>query len=183
MNTIEAIKNRRSVRRFKDEAPDRKVMEKIIDATRFAPSWSNFQVARWTLIDDKEVVQKLKDLVKGFTYNIKTLEKAPAVAIVSYVQGKSGKLDQYGIAPDAEDGNVSKWEIFDAGIATQTFCLAAYEKGVSTCIFGVLEEEAVGKLINIPEGEKVASIIVYGYAEKYPDAPPRKEVSEIMRWI
>ena len=81
----------------------------------------------------RAIAQLATDGVKEFVYNVKTLQKAKGVAVLSFVKGKSGTLD-----PDKLDlvkGGISTaeataWEAFDAGIACQTFCLAAHAKGV-----------------------------------------------------
>ena len=180
MDTITAIKERRSVRKYKDQLVDRKLMEDIMDVTRYAPSWINYQVARWTLIDDPAVIAKLStDGVREFSYNMSTLQNAKGVAILSFVKGKSGNMDNY----DMESHNVEKWEVFDSGIACQTFCLAAHARGVATCIFGVIEETEIAKIIGLPADETVAALIVYGYADVTPPAPARKEISETVRFI
>lgn len=181
MDAVSMLKQRRSVRKYKDEKVDRATMKEIIDISRWAPSWANFQVARYTLIDDAALIEKLAaTCVKGFTYNIKTLQKAPGVAILSYVKGKSGRLEQY----DVESGaDADVWEIFDAGIACQTFCLAAHAKGVGTCIFGVIDNDAIARLIELPTEETVAALIVYGYEDGHPEPTSRMEAEEIMRFF
>lgn len=179
MNAIEMIKERRSVRKYKAEKVDRKLMEEIIDITRWAPSWGNFQVARYTLIDNPETIKKLEtDGVKGFTYNIGTLKNAKGVAVLSFVKGKSGKLQ----ADEYATSKASVWEVFDAGIACQTFCLAAHAKGVGTCIFGVIDDDAIAKIVNLPEEETVAALITYGYPDEETKPTPRKEAKDIMRF-
>ncbi len=50
MEAIQMIKERRSVRKFKNEKVDRELMKEIVEASRFAPSWGNFQVARYTML-------------------------------------------------------------------------------------------------------------------------------------
>ena len=113
------IKERRSVRKFKNEKVDRNTMKEIVSISRWAPSWANYQIARYTLVDDEVTIKKLAtDGVKGFVYNINTLKNAKGVAVLSFVKGKSGKLDKYG---DFEASNAHIWEAFDAGIACQTF--------------------------------------------------------------
>lgn len=180
MEAIEMIKGRRSIRKYQDEVVDRALMKEIIEITRYAPSWTNSQTPRFTLVDNSEVIEKLADTaVKGFTYNMDTLRKAKGVAVLSFVEGKSGRMEKYGI----ESNNPGKWEAFDAGIACQTFCLSAYAKDVGTCIFGVLDEDKIAELIHLPEGETVAALIVYGYAYEKPKAPRRKEVEDILRFI
>ena len=180
MEAVDLIKGRRSVRKYKDEVVDRALMEEIIEMTRFAPSWTNSQTARWTLVDDASVIEKFAtEGVKGFVYNMDTLKNAKGVAVLSFVKGKSGKLDKYEI----EGENTAKWEVFDAGIACQTFCLSAYAKGVATCIFGVIDEETSAKLVGLPAEESVAALIVYGYGDDEPKAPRRKEVSDLLRFV
>lgn len=50
MNTIECIKSRRSVRSFTGEKPSREIIEQIISAAAFAPSWKNTQITRYIII-------------------------------------------------------------------------------------------------------------------------------------
>jgi nitroreductase len=182
MDAVEMIKGRRSVRKYTPQAVDRATMTDIIDLARWAPSWANFQIARYTLVDDRKVIEKLAtDGVKGFTYNIKTLENASGVAVLSFVKGKSGKLD-----PEKGDFATSKagaWEAFDAGIACQTFCLAAHAKGVGTCIFGVIDDESIAKIVDLPDEETVAALIVYGRPDETPAPTPRKDTEQILRFV
>ncbi len=181
-HAIELLKDRRSVRTYKDEIVSKDVMQNIMDATRFAPSWANYQVARYTFITTPEkIAQCITKGVNDFAYNINTLKNAKNVAILSFVQGKSGKLD-----PEKGSFATSKgdfWEVFDAGIACQTFCLAAHAYGVGTCIMGVINDVELAKIAELPEGETVAALIVYGYPDGETKATPRKSVEDICRFI
>lgn len=180
MDAITMIKERRSVRKFKNEKVDRQLMKEIVDIAKWAPSWVNYQIARYTLIDDEKIIKEIAtEGVNGFVYNIDTLKNAKGVAVLSFVKGKSGKL---GKDYATSMGNI--WEVFDAGIACQTFCLAAHAKGVGTCIMGVIDERSIAKIINLPQEETVAALIVYGYEEGAHVAPTqRKDINEIMRFI
>lgn len=181
MDAIAMIKDRRSIRKYKKEKVDRKTMAEVVEVARWAPSWANFQIARYTLIDDPAIIEKLAtEGVKGFTYNINTLKNAQGVAVLSFVKGKSGRLDDYG---DFDSSNAHLWELFDAGIACQTFCLAAHAKGVGTCIFGVIDDASIADIIGLPAEETVAALIVYGYEDGHPEPTPRKPVDEIVRYL
>ncbi len=180
MEAIEMLKNRRSIRKYTDEIVSNEVLESIVEVAKFAPSWANSQTARYTFVTDENIIKKIKDDgVKGFAYNMQTLEHTKQVAVLSYVKGKSGKLkgDEYATNKGSE------WEMFDAGIACQTFCLAAFEKGVGTCIFGVIDDQVIAKLINLPKEETVAAIITYGYINENGKNPIRHETKDIMRII
>lgn len=182
MDAIEMIKERRSIRKFKDKKVDREIMREIVDISRWAPSWVNYQIARYTLVDDEEIIKKLAtEGVNGFVYNIDTLKNAKGVAILSFVKGKSGKLDLE--KDDYATSKANVWEVFDAGIACQTFCLAAHAKGIGTCIMGVIDEKSISKIINLSQEETVAALIVYGYEDGHPSPTPRKDIEEIMRFV
>ncbi|MGG7214785.1 nitroreductase family protein [Clostridium nigeriense] len=180
MDAIKMIEERRSVRKFKNEKVDRETMKEIISISRWAPSWKNLQIARYTLVDNEDIIKQLAtEGVNGFVYNIKTLKNAKGVAVLSFVKCKSGKMDEDNYATS----KANAWEVFDAGIACQTFCLAAHAKGVGTCIMGVIDEESIAKIIGLPEEETVAALIVYGYEDEHPKATQRKDVDDIMRFI
>jgi nitroreductase len=180
MEAVDLIKSRRSVRKFKDEKVSKEVLTKIMEATRFAPSWANFQIARYTLVNDDNTIKKIaEDGVNDFVYNVGTLKNAKGVAVLSFVKGKSGKLGEEEYATNKE----SVWEVFDAGIACQTFCLAAHAYGVGTCIMGVINDKEIAKIVNLDEEETVAAIIVYGYPESEVAPINRKSIEEITRFI
>lgn len=181
MDAKELLLTRRSIRSFKDEVVSKEVMNEILDLTRYAPSWTNSQTARYTLINNKDIINKIADeCVKGFIYNAETLKQAKNICVISYVAGKSGSLQKIG----SNDGNTNKWEVFDSGIATLQFCLAAHEKNVGTVIMGIIDEDKIAKVIDLPEGEKVSVLIVYGYANgDHPQAPLRKDIEIISRFL
>lgn len=180
MEAVANILDRRSIRKFKDEKVDRELMKEIVEISRYAPSWGNFQVVRYTLVDDEKTIERLgTEGVNGFVYNVNTLKNAKGVAVLSFVKGKSGKLE----GDDYATSKASVWEVFDAGIACQTFCLAAHAKGVGTLIMGVINDESISGIVGLPEEETVAALIVYGYADESPAATLRKEVEEIARFV
>ena len=48
---------------------------------------------------------------------------------------------------------------------------------------GVIDEESIAKIVNLPEEENVAALIVYGYEdEEHVAVSKRKNVEEIMRF-
>lgn len=181
METIQCITERRSIRKFTAEKVGRDVIEDIVEAASFAPSWKNTQITRYIVIEDTAVKTRIaEDCVLGFTYNAKTINNAPQVVAVTYVAGRSGFEKDGSYSTSKKD----RWENFDAGIATQTFCLAAHEKGVGTVILGIFDEEKTAHAISLPEGQKVAALIAMGYAEgEAPSAPKRKEAAELVKYI
>ncbi len=177
------IRERRSVRNYKQEKVSRSTMAEIVELARWAPSWANTQIARYTIVDDEAIIKRIADEgVHGFAYNMGTLQRTKGVAVLSFVKGKSGKLAA-GKAGDEGQDFGSEWEMFDAGIACQTFCLAAHAKGVGTCVFGVMDGVKVKEIVGLPQEETVAAIITFGYPEGETRPTPRQEVEKILRFI
>ena len=180
MNAFDCIKTRRSIRNYKNEQIPQDVINEVVDIARFAPSWKNGQIARYYVVQSPELKQKIAEsCVMGFTYNTGTLIKAPALVVVAYVQKRSG-YERDGSYTTSKE---SEWEMFDAGIATQTFCLAAHEKGLGTCIMGIFDDAAVAEAINLPEGQKVGALLALGYPAEEPAAPARKELEQLVQFL
>lgn len=180
MDIQEAIKTRRSIRKFSDQAITKETIEKIIEVTRFAPSWKNTQIPRYTFISDKNKIEKIATdaCVLGFNYNVDTLKNAPYLTIVSYIKGRSGYEKNGEFTTDKG----SDWEMFDCGIAAQTFCLTAHAFGIGTVIMGIFDEAQIRKEIAIPDEETIACLIPMGYPlGETPSAPPRKDVNQLLR--
>ncbi len=180
METIKCIKERRSIRKFTNEVISDEVMQEIVSAASYAPSWKNSQITRYTLVRDEDVLKDIAENgVMGFTFNTNTISNAKNLVVVSYVKGRCG-FERDGSYTTSKG---EQWQMFDAGIATQTFCLAAWEKGVGSVILGIFDEKAVADIINLPENEVVAALVVVGYPDEEPVAPKRKEVEELFRTI
>lgn len=180
METLKCIETRRSIRNFKDTPVPHDVIEAIVKAASYAPSWKNTQVARYIVIEDKAIQEKIaNDAVLGFSYNTGTITKAAALVVVTTVKGRSGYEKDGSFTTSKED----RWEVFDAGIATQTFCLAAHDMGIGSVIMGIFDDSKVAELIQLEEGQKVAALISIGYPDEEPAAPKRKAVEELVRFI
>lgn len=180
MNAADCLRLRRSCRKFTAEPVSRDILREIVELARYAPSWKNTQIARYTVIDDKSAKSELVEkCITHYPFNVKTLNRAAAMVVLSYETGLSGRSPDGSFDTDLEDG----WELFDAGVAAQAFCLAAREKGVGTCIIGVFDAKAVHTALGLPENRKVACLIAVGYPEKWNDAPPRKETEELLSFL
>jgi nitroreductase len=73
--------------------------------------------------------------------------------------------------------------MFDAGIACQTLCLAAWEKGLGTCIMGIYDEVRLPQLLQVPEDQMVTAVIPMGYPVEVPACPKRKALAEKVRYV
>ncbi|MFI3250820.1 MAG: nitroreductase family protein [Eubacteriales bacterium] len=180
MNATEMVTGRRSIRKYKEELVSREDIQAIMEETRYTQSWGNMQVARFTFVQDPTTIEKLAhDGVKGFVYNVDTLKNAKNVLVLSFVEGKSGKLDETGYATSKE--NI--WEVFDSGIACQTFALVAHAHGVGTCVMGVIDDKKIAEIVNLPKEETVAAMITFGYPDEKGNPTTRLSVEELCHFL
>ena len=180
MNLTEGIKTRRSIRNYREEAVSPEVIREVVELARFAPSWKNTQIARYYVVQEGELKKHIaENCMMGFSFNTNTLTKAPALVVLAYVEKRCGYERDGSFSTSKED----RWEMFDAGIAAQTFCLAAHEKGLGTCIMGIFDEAEVAKAVSLPEGQKVGAVIALGYPADAPQAPVRKETEDLVKFL
>ena len=180
METIQAIRSRRSIRKYQQKPVSHEVIEQIVADAAYAPSWKNTQIARYVLVEDRTTIDKMaEEMVLDFKLNEKTLKNCPAVMVLTYVTGRSG-YERDGSPTTHKD---DRWEYFDAGIACQTFCLAAHELGLATVILGIYDEDRLPAAISLPDGEVLTALIALGYADQQPAAPKRKTAEDLTRYV
>ena len=179
MDAIECIKGRRSIRSFTDEPVSHELLEEVIDVARFAPSWKNTQIARYIAVEGAKKEEVAANCFKAWVGNEEMVRKAPMVICLTYIKNRSGFERDGSFSTSKED----RWQNFDAGIAAQTFCLAAHEKGLGTVILGIFDEHEAERVLEIPEDRGVAAFIVIGHHEGNPEAPKRKEVSDLVSYF
>lgn len=180
MEALECIKTRRSIRKFKNQAIEHETLKAVIEAASMAPSWKNSQVPRYNVVENSDIKNDIAENgTLGFTHNKEIISGAPALVVVSVIGNRCGYEKDGSFTTSKED----RWEMFDAGIACQTFCLAAHDMGIGSVILGIFDEEAIAKSISLPEGEKVAALIAIGYPDQQCEAPKRKTVDDLLRII
>ena len=59
MDMKECIQNRRSIRRYTRQQITRETLEQIVGLAAYAPSWKNSQIARYTFVTDRAVIEKI----------------------------------------------------------------------------------------------------------------------------
>ena len=177
MDALECIKTRRSIRKFTAEPVTPAEVADIVAAAAYAPSWKNTQIARYILVEDAAKRTEIaQNCVLDFSYNANTLSHAPALVALTMITGRSG-FERDGSYSSPLEGH---WQSFDAGIAAQTFCLAAHAQGLGTVIMGIYDPAKVAKVLGVPDGQTVAALIAIGHPDQAPSAPARKSVDDLL---
>ncbi len=184
MDIFEAIKTRRSIRKYTDAAVEDGKLLAVLEAVRQSPSWANFQCWRLVVVKDKTVKEKISALSyvesyfapKGYKSNpsMKALAEAPVVIVLCADPARSGSI------------RGQEYYLVDAGLAAENLMLAARGHGLGTVFVGVYDEENLKRLLGIPAEIRIVGLFPLGYpTEQKKDGPARKPLQEICfqeRW-
>ncbi len=150
MEVLEAIKTRRSIRRYKKGPVPEKILEQILEVGRWAPSASNSQPWEFITFTDTEVKRKV---TRCFLYG-SFLDEAPLGIVV------------------VVDPRASDCPIQDGTLAVYAMQLAAHALGLGTCwINPGFQDERAKDVLGIPMEKKIICVLSVGY----PDETPTRE--------
>lgn len=175
MTAKECIIGRRSIRKFTNQPVAHELIAQIVETASFAPSWKNTQITRYIAVEGaaKDALAKCTTLYAG---NGNIMNDAPMVIAVTIVKGRSGYERDGSFSTPKGTG----WQMYDAGVASEAFCLAAYEQGLGTVIMGLFDEEDASRVLGLSEDRELAALIAIGYPAETPAAPKRKTVEDIL---
>jgi len=141
LDVFEAIKTRRSIRKYSPKPVPKKLLLKIAEAAQLAPSASNIQPWHFIFVTDRDKCEQLsKGRWAGF------LTESPVVVVGCGDQKAS-----------------PSWYRVDVTIALEHIVLAAASEGLGTCWIGSFIEDKVKQLIKIPEDYRVVALLALGY--------------------
>jgi nitroreductase len=163
MNIIDIIKNRRSVREFKDQEIPESAIDVLIEALRWAPSAGNLQSRKFYFVLNEELRNKLARTGLRQDY-VSFIAKAPLVVV--------GCADLR-IATRYKERGTDLYAIQDTAISVQNLLLAAQDLGLGTCWVGAFKEDEVKKVLDLPDYLRPVVLVPVGYPAKTPKAPAR----------
>ena len=171
MEVMEAIKTRRSVRKYKPAPVDDSTVETVLEAARWAPSWKSTQCCRFIVVRDSGIKAELADTLIANPAT-EAIIQAPVVIVACAELGKSGLK---GGAYITDKGD---WYMFDVALAMQNLVLAACSLGLGTVHIGYFDARKAADLIKLPEGFVVVEMIPLGYPNEEPQIKSRREIQE-----
>jgi nitroreductase len=182
MELMEAIKGRRSIRRYTSRAVDDKTLETILEAARQAPSWANSQCWRFVVVRDSQTRNRLADTAIEVNEGrpnrgAEAMRITPIAIVVCAEMRKAGYYVKGGKEPVTDKGD---WYMYDVALAMQNLTLAAHALGLGTVHIGAFNAIKVAEILGVPEGYAVVAMTPLGYPDEEPNPRPRKEMAEIV---
>jgi len=174
MEVIQAIKTRRSIRRYKPDAVPEEELNAVMEAARWAPSWANTQCWRFIVVKNNDTKAKLSEVLTPWNPAREAIKEAPVVIVACAERGKSGFYQGEAVTDKGD------WYMLDSGLAMQNLTLAAHSLGLGTVHVGAFDAQQVARILNVPEGVVVVEMTPLGYPAKEGKTPSRKELSELV---
>lgn len=164
---LRAIEGRRTIRRFRSDPVGEEQLRLILEAGRWAPSFSNLQPWKFLVIKDEKLRSALDRTAKESVLHW-GIHQAPVVILVCV------------------DRRIDPLHAIEAGAAaTQNMALAAFSLGLGSGWIGIMgteAEAAIQKLFRLPETMRIVSLLPVGVPEGTPTMN-RKPLEELTEYI
>ena len=200
-STLELIKTRRSIRKYKETPVPDDYTVKILEAGRWAPSGEDAQPWRFIVIKDRKKIETLGKLAgagsaRRFRAEFLTRKLFDRLPIPDEEKRKRvyRKLITGEVSLFMKDapllivvaGRRDCWDaVYDVSAAIQNMLLQVHAMGLGACwlvapVIDVRDEMKVKELLKIPEEYTVDAILAVGYPAESPKPRPRLPLSEIV---
>ena len=162
MNVKDAIRTRRSVRKYKPEPVKEEDLKVILEAARQAPSAGNKQPWEFIVVNDQETKTKLAEIAR------KQMWIADAGVIM------------VALSKDKTDPTIyERWVERDVMTAVEHIVLQSWELGYGTCWIGAFTQPETKELLGIPSAMNVICLLPLGVPDQTPEPRARKPSEEI----
>ena len=154
MDIYEAIRKRRTIRKFQQNPIPEDILKKLIDTARIAPSGSNMQPLKFIVVNNEKIREEIFSHVKWAAYiapkGNPEIDERPTAYIVVCIDN-----DIRRVTPES-----------DAGAAIENILLAAVAENIGTCWMQAVDKPEIKKILNIPEQYAIDSVISLGYPKE-----------------
>ena len=174
MELMKAIKERRSIRKYRKDMPSDEIISYVLKAAQLAPSWANTQCWEFILVKDESIRLQLSKTLPETNPARGAVQHAPIVIVACAKKGISGFFKGNSVTDKGD------WMLFDVALALQNLTLAAYEKGLGSVHTGFFDSSQVEEILNVPSHVAVIELLPIGYPEKEGKMTPRKQVEDFV---
>ena len=173
MDVMQAIRERRSVRKFRSESVSDDLVNVVLEAGCWAPSWANSQCWKFVVVRDVRIRANISETLSPRNPAADAVKSAPVTIVVC---GELGKAGYYKGEAQTDKGD---WYMFDTALAIQNMTLAAHSLGLGTVIIGHFDASKAAGILGVPSNVRVVALLSLGYPAEQPVAPTRKGLSQI----
>jgi len=199
MDVKTAIMERRSIRKYKQDAVSDQMVNDLLEAARLAPSGTNQQPWRFVVVRD----QKVKSQIEAVAFNQKFLSQAPVLLVccadlMTYAKNTRKRLqeliDAGVMGPEAFDSYPGLDEpkdmeavksfiphaMLNVALAMENIALRAVSLGLGTCIVQLMKAKKIAEILELPSNLVITALMPVGFPDQNPVARPRVALDEII---
>jgi len=209
VDIVEAIRERKTIRRFRAQSIENKLIDEILEAARLAPSASNTQPWRFVVVRD----ETLKSALAQAAYGQKSVSTAPVVIVICGDPGAvkpaarmerwaefreagmeeelatSGVIEAVKLMTPArrkefkqlgKERVVAVSLVSNVAIAVSFMTLRAHELGLGSCWIGAFSRDKAREIVKVPDSVEVMWLLAIGYPDITPVERPRQPLSELV---
>jgi len=199
---LNAIRNRRSVRRYADQDVPDEMIRLILEAARWAPSGENSQGWRFIVVRDPATKKRLNRLAccaSGRQFSAEFLAERMESRFATLTDAGERQrifksLTSGAVSDFLEDapvvivvcGRQDVWDLpFDNSAATENMLLMASALGLGACwaistVEDVRDEELAAEILGVPRGYKIITTVSVGFPARVPGPRPRKPLDDLV---
>ena len=166
MNVYEAVIKRRTIRRFKQQPVSFRILEKIVNSGRLAPSGSNLQPVEFMVVDIPELVVKVFETLAWAGYISPAGNPPEGQRPVAYIIVLTNKNKYEGDC------------VRDVAAAIENMILVALEEGIGSCWLGSINTNKLRNILKLPEHINIDSVVALGYSDESPQVEEMKDSVE-----
>ena len=186
MDVFEAIRDRRSIRRYKADPVDDKTVQAVLEAAHWAPSWGNTQCWRFIVVRDPGIRSRVADTLTRIKVDnemvenaaTRAIKQAPVLIVICAEKGRAGYSRD--VTPVTVTDKGDYWYMFDVALAMENLTLAAHALGLGTVIVGGFDAPGVAEILEVPAGFCVVTMTPLGFPDHKGQVSPRKQLSEVL---
>jgi len=208
MDLLDAIKGRRSIRRFKPDPVPRSDIEKMVHAASLAPSGGNLQPWRFLAVTDSEIRDQMVTIIhdEGIAFFSSILEEVPprlilpslvfskaplvfVVLVAHFLLERDEFFSEFQRQHNIQGAAVERYGGFvsaqGGGAAIQNLLLTAYALGYGSCWLRIpyYAKDRLEEFLNVEKPWEILALVPVGIPDHSPTPPPRKPVDEILTYI
>jgi len=165
---LKTIHQRRSCRRFQEQALPEKVVAAILSAGTWAPTAGNVQPWFFYVVRDGYLKEKLSQSALGQGF----IAEAPVVVVVC--------ADTQRARATYKQRGVDLYCLQDTAAACQNMLLAAHALGVGSCWVGAFDERSVSQLLGVLPAHRPVAILCFGKPAEVPRNPGRRALEDVV---
>ncbi len=169
MDVEEAIRKRRSIRKFRDKELPEGTAERLIELANMAPSAGNLQARDFIVVRDR----KIREALAVAALDQEFVAQAPLSIVVC---ANMERIEHYG------NRGRTLYTLQDVAAAVQNILLVAVSEGLGAVWVGAFDEGRARKILGTPEHIRPVAIIPIGYPDQNPRERPKLPMKELVHY-